>query len=242
MENRELLVVGASSDFGLALLQKVKADYDKIYIHYHNWNEHLQRIKEEMGERLYCYQADLSNEMETTRMLDEMEEDHASPCHILHFPSKRCAQDRFSRLTWGEYQERMNISLRSLFLTLQKFLPCMAKNREGKVVVMASAYTVNIPPKFINAYLCEKYALIGMVKGIAVEYAAKGIQINAVSPEMTRTKFLHDLPDFFIEQNESQLPRKRILSIQEVIPLVVFLLSQGSDGITGENFVITGGK
>lgn len=240
--NRELLILGASSDFASALLQKVQADYDRIYIHYHKWNVHLQEIKEELGDRLYCYQADLSKEADTIRMLEEMEEDQAVPHHIVHFPSKRCSQDRFSKLMWDEYQERIDISLRSLFLTLQKFLPDMAKNKEGKVVVLASAYTVNVPPKFINAYLCEKYALIGMMKGIAAEYAAKDIQINAVSPEMTKTKFLVNLPDFFIEQNEAQLPRKRILSIQEVVPLIEFLLSDGSNGITGENFVITGGR
>ena len=87
-----------------------------------------------------------------------------------------------------------------------------------------------------------KYALLGLMKSLSVEYADKGIMVNGVSPDMIETKFLKDIPDLVIRQNAERSPLKRNLTIEDVVPTFDFLLSDAADTITGQNIGITGGK
>lgn len=242
MTEGELLILGASSDFGMALIRRVHNNYSKIYAHCFNHTDALQRLACEVGtDKLKLYNADLENEEQLIKMLCDIEAEGGNPVHIVHFPSMGVVQERFHKIEWEQYERRFNIALRSLVLVLKKYLPKMAKRKEGKVVVMASSCTVNAPPRYMSAYVAEKYAMLGITKALAAEYADRGVQINAISPEMTNTKFLKEMPELIVEQNALNSPLKRNLNIDEVIPAIEFLLSDGADRITGQNIAVTGG-
>ncbi len=106
---------------------------------------------------------------------------------------------------------------------------------------MLSAYLLGVPPKFQSPYITVKYALLGLMRNLAAEYAAKGIMVNAVSPDMMETKFLSELPDLIKEQSAKNKPLGRNLFVEEVIPTMEYLLSSGSDVVTGQNIGVTGG-
>jgi 3-oxoacyl-[acyl-carrier protein] reductase len=95
-----------------------------------------------------------------------------------------------------------------------------------------------MPPKYQTAYTTVKYALLGLMKSLATEYASKGITINGVSPDMIQTKFLSNLPGLIIEQYAESRPQKQILKVDDVIPTFAFLLSDGADNINGMNIGI----
>lgn len=124
----------------------------------------------------------------------------------------------------------------------QAFIPFMKKQKSGKIVVMLTIHTQGVPPSFVAPYVTVKYAMLGLVKSLAVEYAGKGIQVNGVSPEMIDTKFLSDMPDFVKEQSVLNFPMKRFLQVEDVIPTFEYLLSEAADCVTGQNICITGGK
>ncbi len=242
MTDKELLVLGGSSDFGQELIRKVHKNYSRIFAHYYHHSDKMDVLSEEVGDKLKWYYADLTNASDTVDLLNAVESDGGHPVHIVHIPSVQIKADKFRNIMWEKYQERLDVSLRTLVMTLQRFLPNMVKMKKGKVVVMASSCTNNTPPGYLSDYVTEKYALVGLVRAVATEYANKEIQFNLVSPEMTETKFLERLPELIVEQNAMNSPKKRNLRIEEVIPVLEFLLSPGSDGLTGENIVITGGK
>jgi len=77
---------------------------------------------------------------------------------------------------------------------------------------------------------------------LAAEYSDKGITVNGISPEMIETKFLSDLPTFVVEKNAIDSPLGRNLTVQDVVPMIEFLLSDSAIAITGQNLAITGGK
>ena len=114
----------------------------------------------------------------------------------------------------------------------------MQKQRSGKIVFMLTSYVVGMPPKYQAAYTTVKYALLGLMKSLAAEYADKGIAINGVSPDMIQTKFISQLPHLLVEQYAGTLPGKRILSVDDVVPAFQFLLSDGANLIHGENICI----
>lgn len=126
-------------------------------------------------------------------------------------------------------------------MILQAFIPKMSKQNYGKIVFMLSAYLLGIPPKFQSPYITVKYALLGLMRNLASEYAAKGIMVNAVSPDMMETKFLSELPELIKEQSAKNNPLGRNIFVDEVVPTIEYLLSPGSDVVTGQNIGVTGG-
>ena len=107
---------------------------------------------------------------------------------------------------------------------------------------MLTSCTINIPPKYLASYVTIKYALLGLVKALSAEYCSKGIEINGISPSMINTKFLNNIPELIVNQNAINSPTKKNLDVDDVIPTFEFLLSEKSNGITGQNIAITNGN
>ena len=75
-----------------------------------------------------------------------------------------------------------------------------------------------------------------------MDYVDKGITINSVSPSMTQTKFISDIPRLISENTATQHPLKRLADTVDVLPMIQFLLSDETRYITGQNILISGGK
>ena len=164
------------------------------------------------------------------------------PTHIVHLPAGKFENIKFNKITWEKFQTDINIALRSLVIILNGFLPIMSKNKFGRIVVMLTSCTTNIPPKYLSSYVTSKYALLGLVKALSTEYADKGIRINGVSPTMIETTFLQNVPELLVQQNAMNSPTGANLTVEEVLPLIEFLLHDSAGSITGQNIAITNGN
>ena len=236
-----LLVTGASSDVGAKLIRETYGNYKKIWAHYHSSAEVVEELRKELGDVICPIQADFSSEDSVQNMIEVIKASGDLPDHVLHLSAPKARNVKFQKTNWEEFQRELDTSLRSIVMILQAFLPAMAKAGHGKVVLMLTAYTLGMPPKFQSVYVTAKYALLGLMKSLAAEYAAKGITVNAVSPEMIETKFLSDLPELIVAQNAAASPLGRNLTVEDVVPAIAYLLSEASNAVTGQNLGITGG-
>lgn len=239
--DKNLLVVGASSDMGMALIRKISPNYKKVIAHFFHMNDGLQQIKEELGSKLVCLQADLSDESQVHRLIREIRDIQILPTHIVHFPAPICNNRRFHKIAWDVFENEMDISLKALILILQAFMPDLSKLHYGKVVVMLSFVVNNAAPAYCANYVVTKYAMLGLVKALAAEYAGKGITVNGVSPAWVQTKYIANQPEILIEQNAQASPIGRNLTAADVVPSIEFLLSAGADCVNGQNILVTGG-
>ncbi len=242
MGKKILLITGASSDVGDNLINKVYKEFDYIIAHHIGDNENLLKWKEKLGEKLILIKGNFLDESDTYKFVEDIKNTGKIPTHIVHLPAGKYENIKFSKMNWEKFNTDINIAVRSLVIILNEFLPVMAKNKYGKVVVMLTSCTTNIPPKYVSSYVTSKYALLGLVKALANEYADKGIRINGVSPTMMETKFLKNIPELIVKQNAMNSPTGTNLSIDDVTPMFEFLLSDKSDAITGQNIAITNGN
>lgn len=240
-DNKVLLVTGASSDVGSLLIDKVAVNYDKVLAHYRSSGEKINELKNKYGEKIVPLQADFADVESTQALIDSIKEGGNYPDHIVHLSAQKAHNLQFHKQTWDNYQKEIDISLRSITLITQQLIPYMAKQKYGKIIFMLTSYLMGLPPKFQGPYITVKYALLGLMKNLTAEYADKHVMINAVSPDMMETKFLSELPDLVKEQNANNNPLGRNININEVIPTLIYLLSNGSDAVTGQNIGITGG-
>lgn len=241
MQNKILLVIGASSDVGTAYIKENSHKYKTIIAHYHSSIEALHELKQKVGEKLILLKADLSSEEETYRFIEEIKARNEMPTHILHLPANKYANYKFQKIGWEIFQKDIDIQLRSIVLILNAVLPEMKKKHYGKVVIMLSSCTENIAPKYLSSYVSVKYALLGLVKALSSEYAEHRICINGVSPCMMDTKLLSEVSSLIKEQNAENNPTKRNAVVEDVCPVLDFLLSEEAGFITGQNIVVSGG-
>lgn len=241
-DQKVLFVLGASSDLGIALIDKVACNYDYILAHYNNTDVKLLELQKKHGEKICLLQADFSDENSVIKLNEKIGETGIQPTHIVHFPSSKFHQEKFHKIDWNLHQEGIDISLRSIVIILKNILPQMAKTKKGKIIFMLSSATLNTPPKYLSYYVSIKYALLGLMKSLAVEYADKGIRVNAVSPDMIETRYLNDIPDLIVQQNAANSPIRRNLSVDDVIPTIEYLLSEQADCVSGQNIGITIGR
>ncbi len=240
--SKTLLVTGASAELGTAAISAVSKNYRCIVAHYHRMNPRLEQLQKELGDRLVCMQADLSDEGSTEALIDQVKAGGYVPTEFIHLPAPPIVTRKFHKTSWEVFQNSVDISVRSAVKVLSAFLPGMVKMKRGKVVIMLSMAVNHMPPKYNSDYVLTKYALLGLVKSLAVEYADKGITVNGISPALVETRFVEGLHDFLIEENAKQSPAGRNLKVEDVIPVIEFLLSEEAGCINGQNISVTCGR
>lgn len=237
-----IIITGASSDLGMAYIRENAEEYSKIAAHFHHDNESFRALCKEYEDRILPIQADFADEEGVRQFIAGVKETGLVPTHILHLVSPASKSVKFHKSRAEEYQLMMQVSVYSIVEILKAFLPAMQKQKFGRILFMLSAY-VKIPdPKFAAPYVTAKYALLGLMKDVAAEYAAKGITVNGISPQMIETKFLKDVPELIVEQQRMAGPLQRLLQKEDILPMMKLLLSDGASAVTGENIGITGGN
>ena len=124
-------------------------------------------------------------------------------------------------------------------IALNQFL----KQGYGNIVNIASLAGLKASPNNIS-YSASKFAVVGMTKSAAMEYAKKNIRINAVCPGYTESALLNQLINAKPEMDDilkSVIPMKRYGKAEEIADAVVWLASDNTKFITGQTITLDGG-
>ena len=153
---------------------------------------------------------------------------------------------KFEEVTYKDFCENINLHLGGYFLTSQQFALYFEKQGHGNVVNIASIYGV-IPPRFeiyegTNMsmpveYACIKSAIIHLTKYMAKYFKGKNIRFNCISPG----GILDNQPDVFLEKYNAFGLSKGMLHKEDVNGTLIFLLSDMSKHINGQNIVVDDG-
>lgn len=134
----------------------------------------------------------------------------------------------------------MGVNLDGVFYGMRFAIPEMLKRGKGAIVNMASILG-SVGYANAGAYVATKHALLGLTKTAALEYAAKGIRVNAVGPAFIETPLLANLPAEVKQALAASHPIGRIGRPEEVSALTLFLLSDQASFINGSYHLVDGG-
>ena len=144
----------------------------------------------------------------------------------------------------AEWDKIINVNLKGVFLCSQIVARHMIeRGGGGKIINIASIMGgVALPPR--SAYCASKGGVIALTRDLAAEWAKYNINVNAISPgwmagtEITKSYFSQeDVRRFLLER----IPLNRFGTVEDIANLVVFLSSEYSNYITGQNIYVDGG-
>jgi 3-oxoacyl-[acyl-carrier protein] reductase len=239
--NNIIFITGASSDIGVELIKSLNEECI-IIAHYNSNNQKLLELQKESRNQIIPVQANFSSEKSVTDMLDKIESQIGVPNKIVHLAASKFENIRFKDVKWINFQNEINLSLGAITIILNRFLPKMAALKRGRVVTMLSSVVIGVPPKALTQYTTVKYALLGLMKSLASEYAEKKITINCISPSMINTQFLSLINERVVDLASEMHPLKRNAMVSDVVPIMLMLLSDNAAYINGVNIPITGGS
>ena len=136
---------------------------------------------------------------------------------------------------------QIDLNLNSVRNCTRAVINHMIERKDGKIISIASVAGVKGTPGRIE-YSTAKASIIGFTKALAKEVAAFGINVNCVSPGPTETDLLFAAPQENRDALLNTIYLKRFGTPSEVASMVVFLASGESDIITGQNFIVDGGR
>ena len=149
--------------------------------------------------------------------------------------------DKISEISIDDWDWINTVNLKGPFLLTQVVSEIMKKQKSGKIINIASIFSVISKVKRA-VYSATKWGLIGFTKAVALELAPFNIQVNAVSPGFVDTDLTRKILGLEnMKQLEETIPQGRLANPDEIANVVLFLCSAQNTYITGQNIVVDGG-
>ncbi len=144
-------------------------------------------------------------------------------------------------LAIDDFDRAVRAILKGTFLSMKYEIPAMLASRGGAIVNMASTAGLS-GVRGMGAYVAGKHAVLGLTKSAALDYAARGVRVNAVAPGPIMSERIASLSERAREPIVRAVPLSRIGWPEEVAYTAAWLCSDYASFITGATISIDGGR
>jgi NAD(P)-dependent dehydrogenase (short-subunit alcohol dehydrogenase family) len=242
LEGKTALITGGTSGIGLETARLFHAEGARLAISGRD-PERLQSVALELGPETLVISAAVDVPEERNRLIDGVAEEFGG-LDILFANAGVFRPVMVPDIDEATFDQLFATNVKGAFFTVQRALPIL---RRGASVIFNSSAMIHIGLPSTTMYVATKAALRSMVRVLASELAPNGVRVNTVSPGAILTP-LHShssLPPEAAAQTAAAIigrtPAARFGEAQEVAKAVLFLASDDSSYVQGEELVVSGG-
>lgn len=242
LAGRNALVTGASRGIGRSIAISLSAHGAHVILVARN-EELLNDVKSEIeaqGGTAQVIVADLGQEDSAEKVAQQVDIDS------LHILVNNAGGNSFmspvQSMRLSGWRKTLNLNLDSIVALTQALIPRLVNSGNGSVINVASVAGLNGSP-FMSHYGAAKAALISFSRSLAIELASQGVRVNSLVPGWIET----DLTDFLRGTQEAEagalarVPMARWGKPEEIADAALFLASDSSSFMTGQELIVDGG-
>ena len=244
LKNKRVLITGANGTIGNSICRTFLKNNANLVLFYHKNSTNIEELKRENSkskQEIESFQVDLSDINQIKKNMNEVLKTKSIDIFV-HSVSLPLKIKKTIDCNWKEFEEHINLQTRSLLEISKAIIPGMKIKKNGKIVNILTSSIIGSPPNMLSSYVTAKHSSLGLSKSLAVELGPFGINVNCVSPSLIDDSLTSFMPSKLKEIIVSQTPMKRLAEPIDVANAVLFLCSNLSDFITGENIIVTGGQ
>lgn len=236
--DKNILIIGASGDIGLAIAEELALSGNQLLLHCYRNKDILRQMENKIGQDniLSVIQANLATDEGVRELLNGI------VYHIdaIVFASGTAHYGLFQNIFDETIDDMLSLHVKAPLKIAKHLLPQMIKQRFGKIIFITSIWG-SVGASHEVMYSTVKGAQESFVKSLAKEVATCGVSVNGVSPGFIDTKMNHHFKDEEREALIADIPMNRPGTAREVAQVVDFLLGDKSSYIQGEIIEVTGG-
>jgi 3-hydroxybutyrate dehydrogenase len=255
LRGRGALVTGSTQGIGLAIARALAAQGANLMLHGLGERDAVQALCREIavahGVRCVWSDVDLTRPGEIPGLIARATAELGALDILVNNAGMQhiAPLDEFPVEVWDRL---LALNLSAMFHTIRAALPQMKARRWGRIVNMASAHGLVASP-FKVPYIASKHGVVGLTKGVALEAGPHGITCNAIAPGFVESPMFHVQAEGLAriegrpkeEVVRRQVGEKqaivRLIEVEEIAALAVFLCSEAARTMTGVTVPVDGG-
>ena len=245
LHNKVALVTGGASGIGrVTALAMAKAGATVVVadVNAAAGAETAQFLREQGSESLFVH-TDVGNAAAVQHLIQTIVQTYGRLDCAFNNAGIEGLPTRTADASEEDFDQIMRVNVKGVWLCMKYELQQMVMQGGGVIVNTASVAGL-VGAHSLPIYSASKHAVVGLTKSAAVEYARKGIRVNAICPTVIRTPMvergLAALPQFMDVVKQS-IPMRRIGEPEEVAAAVIWLCSDAARFVTGATLTIDGG-
>lgn len=238
--NKKILVTGGTSGIGNKICEMLLQKGAYVYINYsknEEQREHTTKQFEKYNGSFEFIKANVSNENDVINMFNKIDK-----LDGLVNNAGTNIDESIEESDLESYMNVINTNYIGKMLCIKHSISKLKKSDNPSVINIASSLGVKADTE-CSAYCCSAAAIIKLTECAALELSDYNIRVNTVSPSFTPTPLsLSGWTEDEIKIKKQKNPRHRVGKVEDTANVVLFLLSNNSDFINGENIKVNGGS
>ena len=243
LEGKIVIVTGAARGIGEAIAIRMAEQGAHIAFSFLSSEEKariLEKKLQSFGVKAKAYKSNAASYEESEKFVNEVLEEHGTVDVCIN--NAGISKDSLLlRLNPAQWDEVMEINLKSVFNMTKMVIRPMMKAKKGSIINMSSIIGIR-GNAGQSSYAASKAGIIGFTKSVAHELGSRNIRCNAIAPGFVETDMTHYLKD---EEGAksflAKIPLNRFGSAAEISDTALFLASDLSSYITGQVISVCGG-
>lgn len=238
LAGRRALVTGASSGIGLGIAEAFLEQGMRVAVHYRSHRAEAEALAARHPGRAFPVGADLGREADCIACVREAAAALGGLDQIVH-SAATWNDGAIGRITADGLEEIFRVNVFSAFHLVREALPLLGRNGRGNVIFIGSTAGQRGEAGHGN-YAATKGALQSLAMSLAVELAP-AVRVNTVSPGWVRTPMAETVLERVGADIAATLPNRRVGEVEDVVHAVLYLASEVSAHLLGEDLGVSGG-
>ena len=208
---KTVIVTGGSQGIGRCLVENFAKDGYNVVLNYNKSEKQAQELKETLAKQGYnieIFKADISKKNEVKALIN-FSLNKFKNIDVLINNAGISQTKLFTDTTEEEWDNIINVNLKSAFYTIQEVLPNMINRKEGLIINISSVWGI-VGASCEVAYSVSKAGLDGLTKSLAKELGPSNIRVNSIAPGIIDTKMNDNLDEKTKKEIIEEIPLNRI--------------------------------